>query len=155
MAEFSDRATKRIAAAVRTAERLAKLPRPRNRQLQPSGGGASAVLAVVTACQYDSVSLSLTVTCSRLLATDYDYDPDPADADKFVAWAGLDPLIVVDSIVLLISIIPMPGEPDITWVAVPMLSADRSTLDMPDMACLTAYTEPCAPQQVTEICLPG
>jgi hypothetical protein len=118
-------------------------------------GGGAAILAVVTECTYDDDSHSLMVTCSRLLARDYDFDPTPDDADEFMAWGGIDPLIVVDSIVLLFRIVAMPGDPDIEYFALPVLSVERSTLDMPDMTCLTAYTEPCGPQQTTELCVPG
>lgn len=114
----------------------------------------SAVMAVVIACNYDEVSLSLRVTCSRLLATDYDYEPEPEANDTFVAWAGIDPLIVVDHIVCLIPITPMPSEPDIGYFAIPMLSAPRTLIDMPDDACSTEYSEPCAPQQSSELCVP-
>ncbi len=113
-----------------------------------------AVMAVVIGCDYDEVSLSLRVTCSRLLATDYDYEPEPEPADTFEAWAGLDPLTVVDSIACLVPIEPMPGDPDIGYFAIPALSAPRTLIDLPDDTCTTEYSEPCAPQQSSELCVP-
>ncbi len=154
MAEFNSQDQARIVRGVKLAEKLARAPRNRKKDYTAAGGGGAAILAVVTECAYDEVTHSLTVTCSRLLATDYDYEPEPEEGDTFTAWAGIDPLVVVDSIVLLHRIVPMPDERDIVYFAQPVLSVERTTLDMPDMVCLTAYTEPCGPQQVTEVCLP-
>ena len=108
-------------------------------------------LGVVIECDYDNVNGSLIVTCVPLRGVNFSYDAD--SPERLVAWAGIDPIIVADDLVKLTPIRPMETNPEIRYHAEAIISVPRSQLDMPDMQCLTAYTEPCSASQSSDICL--
>ncbi len=109
-------------------------------------------LGVVIECDdYDEMSGSLVVTCVPLRGTNYSYDPN--DERRIVAWGGIDPMIVPESLVALFAVDPLELNPEIKALAIPLLSVLRNQLDMPDMNCLTAYTEPCGPAQSSDLCV--
>lgn len=108
-------------------------------------------MAIVVDCDYDDVSGSLIVHCAPLLGVDYSYDPEAVDL--ITAWAGPDPVVVYDCMVEIKPIEPLEMNPEIQFFAQACLSAERTMLDMPDMTCLTAYSEPCGPMQSTDLCL--
>lgn len=111
-------------------------------------------LGVVIECDYDEISGSLVVTCVPLRGTNYSYDPN--DERRIVAWGGIDPMIVAESIVALFAIDPLELNPEIKALAVPLLAVLRNQLDMPDMNWLTSYTEPAGPGQLsTDLCVGG
>jgi hypothetical protein len=106
---------------------------------------------VVIECDYDNVNGSLIVTCVPLRGVNFSYDAE--SPERIVAWAGIDPIIVADDLVKLTPIRPMEMNPEIRYHAEAIISVPRSQLDMPDMQCLTAYTEPCSASQSSDICL--
>lgn len=117
-----------------------------------SVGGGGCTWAVVISCQFDSVAGTLTVTCSRLLSIPYGYDANPPDEDKFVAFAGIEPMIVPDQHVLLFRNSEIPGDTSIRYTAISVLSVDRTQVNPPKMECLTEFSEPCAGDLFPEVC---
>lgn len=151
--QFTAESARRIGRATKIVESLKATEQRLYNRFVTSHSASRIVVAVVIACERDTDSGSVLLTCSRLTGLPYTYDPDPVDADKFIAWGGIDPLIVLDSIVWLQQCVTIPDNPEIGWIALPMLSVNPTTLDMPDMDCLTAYTEPCSTGNSTDLCM--
>jgi len=111
------------------------------------------ILAVVTECTREAASGWVTVTCSRLLGTDYEYNTVANAGDEFTAHAGVDPGVVLDSLVCLQHIEPLPNDPEIEWLAIPVFAFPPETFDIPEWNCLTAATEPCAENTPSSLCV--
>jgi len=146
------RQLQREVVALRDDVRRLKARQYPQHRITSSGGGGSAVIAVCTACSYNDTTHSLSITASRLLSIPYTYSATPPDEDAFVAWAGVDGMIIPDMLVTIEPIVTIPGDTDIQYLARPIFGADRSMLSPPAQECLTEFVEPCAGDAVPNFC---
>lgn len=109
----------------------------RRRRLRWGGGGRS-FLGIVTGCVRDGAG-NLTITGKKLTAKPYAFDT----GEEFEAFAGINPIIVHDTMVLVVSIEPLADDRTITNYAVPHLESDPAHLDEPDENCIVSFGPTC------------
>lgn len=118
-------------------------------------GGGSVFWGVVVDCSRDSVTGSVFVGVAPLQSTPYGYDPDPdedSDYPLVTAWAGVDPLVREDCIVLCMPCKAIPGTVSVTHAAWPIHSIVPGQLNAPDRECVSHFTEPCAGSAEFDLC---
>lgn len=147
-AKFVRQLQAKVADQEARIRRLEAKQYPRRKAL--GGGGGSSIVAVCTACAYDDVTHSLVITAVRLDSIPYTFDPD--NQETFVAWAGVDPLLITDMICVLIPIAAIPGDTSYKYMALPVIAADRAQLTPPAMECLTEFTDPCSGDVAVDLC---
>lgn len=120
---------------------------PARRRRKLRSGGGRAFIGVVTGCARDS-SGWMEITGKKLTASPYAFETGA----EFTAWAGIDPLIVNDAMVLVVSIEPLKDDPSVTNYAVPHIPVHPAYLDEPDEACQSAFGTACDPNWPQDPC---
>ena len=120
-------------------------PARRRRKLRRGGGGA--FLGVVTGCDR-AASGSMEITGRRLTGIPYTFE----NGAEFTAWAGIDPLIVVDSMVLVVAVAPLVDDALLSYYAVPHWAVHPAYLDEPDESCISASGDACDPNWPADPC---
>ena len=118
----------------------------RRRKLRSGGGGA--FLGVVTECVRAS-SGSMEITGRRLTSKPYTFE----GGAEFTAWAGINPIIVVDSMVLVVAVAPLTEDTGVRYYAVPHWAVHPAYLDEPDEGCLSGFGAACDPLWPEDPCV--
>lgn len=110
--------------------------------------GIVPFVAVVTQCARIDTVGNLQISARKLTGLPYSFNA----GEEIVAWAGVDPMVVIDSMVLVFPIAPLPDNPEITHFALPHMSVEPSTLDEPDANCITTFGSTCDPAVPADPC---
>ncbi len=109
--------------------------------------GSSDIHCIVLGLTREPGSGSVMATCSRILARPMVYDTDPPLQDKFVGWAGIDPLIMDGSHVLVRRCAPLRDDPtnEVQYSVVAVFTGDPATMVWPNQEdYLVWFSEECS-----------
>jgi hypothetical protein len=101
------------------------------------GGGGAAILAVCVSIAIDPMSLSTTCVCKRMTGLPEAYE----SGEELIAWAGTRAMIRPGWKVLLMPIEPIADDPDVKYVAIPLIPALVRPLSAEE--CNVEIAQPC------------
>lgn len=130
------------------AQALPFQPARRRRKLRR--GGDRAFLGVVIICDRDADG-NTTITGRKLTALPIAFDT----GSEFTAFAGINPIIVHDTMVLVTPIEPLADDLDIINYAIPHLASNPAYLDEPDENCIVTFGPDCHPGLPADPCEPA
>ena len=115
-------------------EALPTQPARRIRRLR-SAKAQLPFLGVVTNCSRDAAGTT-TITGKKLTARPYEFQ----DGEEFAAFAGTDPALIVDSMVLVWPLVPPADDRNMTHFAMPHFSVNPMHLQEPaDPDCMAYF----------------
>lgn len=101
------------------------------------GGGGAAILAVCVSVTIDPLSFSTYCTCKRMTGLPEAYET----GDELIAWAGTRGLVRPGWKVLLMPIESIADDPDVKYVAIPLIPAMVRPLSSEE--CNVEIAQPC------------
>ncbi len=101
------------------------------------GGGGAAILAVCVSITIDPMSFSTYCTCKRMTGLPEAYET----GEELIAWAGTRALVRPGWKVLLSPIEPIADDPDVKYIAVPLIPALVRPLSADE--CNVEIAQPC------------